>query len=108
MPIYMTYYVPITYSLDFLISTGTRLDLKVSENVSYTNEGFGNSPFRSFESPYKPKVFNNLYYGMGVQYRYGRIYGQLTPYFEFTFSKPNYMISPNKFGINAALKFSLK
>lgn len=108
MPIYMTYYVPITYSLDFLISTGTRLDLKVSENVSYTNEGFGNSPFRSFESPYKPKVFNNLYYGMGVQYRYGRIYGQLTPYFEFPFSKPNYMISPNKFGINAALKFSLR
>jgi hypothetical protein len=108
MPIYMTYYVPITYSLDFLISAGTRLDLKVSENVSYTNEGFGNSPFRSFENPYKPKVFNNLYYGMGVQYRYGRVYGQLTPYFEFPFSKPNYMISPNKFGINAALKFSLK
>lgn len=108
MPIYMTYYVPITYSLDFLISTGTRLDLKVSENVSYTNEGFGNSPFRSFESTYKPKVFNNLYYGMGLQYRYGRIYGQLTPYFEFPFSKPKYMISPNKFGINAALKFSLK
>lgn len=108
LPVYMTYYVPVTYSLDFLISTGTRLDLKVSENVSYTNDGFGSSPFRSLESTYKPKVFNNLYYGMGLQYRYGRLYGQVAPYFEFPFSKPKYLISPNKFGVNAALKFSLK
>lgn len=108
MPVYMTYYVPVTYSLDFLISTGTRLDLKVSENVSYTNDGFGNSPFRSLENTYKPKVFNNLYYGMGIQYRYGRMYGQVAPYFEFPFSKPKYLISSNKFGVNAALKFSLK
>ena len=108
VPVYMTYYVPVTYSLDFLISTGTRLDLKVSENVSYTNEGFGNNPYRSLESTYKPKVFNNLYYGMGVQYRYGRVYGQVAPYFEFPFSKPEYLISPNKFGVNVAVKFSLK
>ncbi len=108
LPVYMTYYVPVTYSLDFLISTGTRLDLKVSENVSYTNEGFGSSPFRSLENRYKPNVFNNLYYGMGLQYHYGRLYGQVAPYFEFPFSKPQYLISPNKFGVNAALKFSLK
>ncbi|MCD8540374.1 MAG: hypothetical protein LRY55_11875 [Leadbetterella sp.] len=108
MPVYMTYYVPVTYSLNFLISTGTRLDLKVSENVSYTNEGYANSSFISMESVYKPKVFNNLYYGMGLQYRYGRVYGQVAPYFEFPFSKPKYLISSNKFGVNAALKFSLR
>lgn len=108
MPVYMSYYIPLNYNLNFLISTGTRLDLKVSENVSYTNDGFGETPFRRFESSYRPKVFNNLYYGMGIQYNYGRIYGQLTPYFEFPFSKPNYLIPANKFGLNATLKFSLK
>lgn len=108
MPLYMSYYVPLTYRLDFLISTGTRLDLKVSENISFTNDGFKDSPYQNMENRYKPKIFNNLYYGMGIQYRYGRINGQLAPYFEFPFSKPTYLISPNKFGINAALKFSLK
>ncbi len=108
MPVYMSYYVPLTYRLDFLISTGTRLDLKVSENVTFVNDGFKDNPYQNMENRYKPKIFNNLYYGMGLQYRYGRINGQIAPYFEFPFSKPTYLISPNKFGINAALKFSLK
>lgn len=108
MPIYMSYYVPLTYRFDFMISTGTRLDLKVSENVSFVNDGFKDNPYQNMESQYKPKIFNNLYYGMGIQYKYGRINGQLAPYFEFPFSKPTYLISPNKFGVNAALKFSLK
>lgn len=108
MPLYMSYYVPLTYRLDFLISTGTRLDLKVSENVTFVNDGFKDNPYQNVESRYKPKIFNNLYYGMGIQYKYGRINGQVSPYFEFPFSKPTYLISPNKFGINAALKFSLK
>lgn len=108
MPLYMSYYVPLTYRLDFLISTGTRLDLKVSENVTFVNDGFKDNPYQNVESRYKPKIFNNLYYGMGIQYKYGRVNGQIAPYFEFPFSKPTYLISPNKFGINAALKFSLK
>ncbi len=108
MPLYMSYYVPITYRLNFLISSGTRLDLKVTEDVSYTNDGFTDSPYKSLESTYKPKIFNNLFYGMGVQYKYGRVYGQISPYFEFPFSKPSYVLPNNKFGINAALKFSLK
>lgn len=108
MPLYMSYYVPLTYRFDFLISTGTRLDLKVSENVTFVNDGFKDNPYQNVESRYKPKIFNNLYYGMGIQYKYGRINGQIAPYFEFPFSKPTYLISPNKFGINAALKFSLK
>jgi len=108
MPLYMSYYVPLTYRLDFLISTGTRLDLKVSENVTFVNDGFKDNPYQNVESRYKPKIFNNLYYGMGIQYKYGRVNGQVAPYFEFPFSKPTYLISPNKFGINAALKFSLK
>lgn len=108
MPLYMSYYVPLTYRFDFLISTGTRLDLKVSENVTFVNDGFKDNPYQNMENRYKPKIFNNLYYGMGIQYKYGRINGQVAPYFEFPFSKPTYLISPNKFGINAALKFSLK
>lgn len=108
MPIYMSYYVPLSYKLDFLISTGTRLDLKVSESVSFTSDTFSGAPYKKFENGYKPNIFNNLYYGMGLQYRYNRISGQISPYFEFPFSKPTYVISNNKFGINAALKFSLK
>lgn len=108
MPIYMSYYIPLTYKLDFLINTGTRLDLSVSESVSYTDDTNIDAPFHSEENKYKPKVFNNLYYGMGVQYRYGRLYGQFTPYFEFPFSKPDYVINDNKFGMSASVKFSLK
>lgn len=108
MPIYVSYYIPFTYKLNFLISTGTRLDLSASEKVSYTEVNQSNSPYHKENKSYKPKVFNNLYYGMGLQYNRGKFYGQLVPYFEFPFVQPDYIIENNRFGISASLRYSLK
>jgi hypothetical protein len=92
-----------------MMSTGTKLDLSVLETVKFSEQGFDGSNYISkFENQYKPKVFNNFFYGMGMQYQYKRLVGQLNPYFEFPFRQASYLVPPKKFGVNASLKFSLK
>jgi hypothetical protein len=109
LPIFVSYYVPLRYNLDFMLSTGTKLDLSVIETVKFSEQAFdGSNYYNKFENQYKPKVFNNLFYGMGIQYKYKRFVGQVNPYFEFPFRQANYLMPPKKFGVNASLKFSLK
>lgn len=109
LPLYFNYYVPFKYNLDFVLTTGTKLNLSTIENVSYMgSNNYGNNYIERFENEYKPRVFNNLLYGMGIQYRKSRFAGQLIPYFEFPFSQGNALSPPKKFGINASLRFSLK
>lgn len=109
LPIYFSYYVPVRYNWDFMLSTGTKLDLSVIETVKFNGQNFdGSLDYNKFENQYKPKIFSNLFYGMGVQYQYKRLVGQMTPYFEFQFRQASYLAPPKRFGISASLKFSLK
>jgi hypothetical protein len=109
LPIYLSYYVPLRNHLAFMFSTGTKLDLSVIETVKFKGQEIdGSLDYNKFENQYKPNIFSNLFYGMGVQYQYKRFVGQLTPYFEFPFRQASYLVPPKKFGVNASLKFSLK
>lgn len=109
LPIYLSYYVPVRNNLAFMFSTGTKLDLSVIETVKFKGQNIdGSLDYNKFENQYKPKIFSNLFYGMGVQYQYKRFVGQMTPYFEFPFRQASYLVPPKKFGVNASLKFSLK
>ena len=109
LPVFVSYYVPLKHNLAFMLSTGTKLDLSVIETVKFSQQGFdGSNNINKFENQYKPKVFNNFFYGMGMQYQYKRFVGQMNPYFEFPFRQASYLVPPKKFGINASLKFSLK
>ncbi|MCP9757601.1 hypothetical protein EGI26_20760 [Lacihabitans sp. CCS-44] len=109
LPIYFSYYVPVRYNWAFMLSTGTKLDLSVMETVKFNGQNFdGSLDYNKFENQYKPKIFSNLYYGMGVQYQYKRFVGQMTPYFEFPFRQASYLVPPKRFGMSASLKFSLK
>jgi hypothetical protein len=109
LPIYLSYYVPVRNNLAFMFSTGTKLDLSVIETVKFKGQNIdGSLDYNKFENQYKPKIFSNFFYGMGVQYQYKRFFGQLTPYFEFPFRQASYLVPPKKFGVNASLKFSLK
>ncbi len=109
LPIYFSYYVPVRYNWAFMLSTGTKLDLSVIETVKFNGQNFdGSLDYNKFENQYKPKIFSNLYYGMGVQYQYKRLVGQMTPYFEFPFRQASYLVPPKRFGVNTSLKFSLK
>lgn len=109
LPIYFSYYVPVKNNWAFLLSTGTKLDLSVIETVKFNGQNFdGSLDYNKFENQYKPKIFSNLYYGMGVQYQYKRFFGQMTPYFEFPFRQASYLVPPKRFGVSASLKFSLK
>jgi hypothetical protein len=109
LPIYFSYYVPVRYNWAFMLSTGTKLDLSVMETVKFNGQNFdGSLDYNKFENQYKPKIFSNLYYGMGAQYQYKRFFGQVTPYFEFPFGQASYLVPPKRFGVSASLKFSLK
>ncbi|MDP1813570.1 MAG: hypothetical protein Q8K92_03900 [Leadbetterella sp.] len=109
LPIYFSYYVPVRYNWAFVLSTGTKLDLSVMETVKFNGQNFdGSLDYNKFENQYKPKIFSNLYYGMGAQYQYKRFFGQVTPYFEFPFRQASYLVPPKRFGVSASLKFSLK
>jgi hypothetical protein len=109
LPLFVNYYIPLNYKLGFMLSTGTKLNLNWVEKVSYTGRTqSGFSYYDKFERPFKPDLFNNLFYGMGVQYQRRRFIGQVLPYFEFPFRQGDYLTPPKRFGVNASIKFSLK
>jgi len=108
LPVFVTYYIPLNYQVSFMFSTGSRFNISAIEEVSYRGELAGETFLERFENQFKPKVFNSLFYGMGVEYRKNRFVGQLSPYFEFPF-RQNYVLNPpNRFGVNASVKLSLR
>lgn len=108
LPLYFNFYVPLRNKLTFLVTTGTKFNLSVIEGVKYQTETAGETYFANFENSYKPKFFNNLFYGMGLQYQQGRFYGQVNPYFEFPFRSTNSLLNNKKVGVNFSLKYGLK
>ncbi|AWV99586.1 hypothetical protein [Arcticibacterium luteifluviistationis] len=105
LPLYFNYYINTWSRFNFLISAGTKLDLSVYQNVDYASGPLGQQVQNRFEAKAKPKTFNNLFYGMGMQYKYGNFVGQITPYFDFTFRQADYFTPAKNFGVNASLKF---
>ncbi|WP_341226661.1 hypothetical protein [uncultured Arcticibacterium sp.] len=105
LPLYFNYYINTWSRFNFMISAGTKLDLSVYQNVDYASGPLGQQIQNRFEAKRKPKTFNNLFYGMGVQYKYGNFVGQLTPYFDFAFRQADYFTPAKNFGVNASLKF---
>jgi hypothetical protein len=108
LPLYFNFYVPLRNKLTFLVTTGTKFDLSVIEGVKYQTETAGETYFAKFENSYKPKFFNSLFYGMGLQYQQGRFYGQVNPYFEFPFRSTNSLLNNKRVGVNFSLKYGLK
>ncbi|MFT7434752.1 MAG: hypothetical protein ACI8UX_000543 [Psychromonas sp.] len=105
LPLYFNYYINTWSRFNFIISGGTKLDLSVYQDIDYFTGPINQRLKSRFEARPKAKVFNNLYYGMGVQYKYKNFVGQMTPYFDFAFRRPDYFTPTRNFGINAALKF---
>jgi hypothetical protein len=105
MPVNFNYYINTWSRISFMISAGTKLDLSVYQDVNFSSGMSGDQINRRFEARPKPKVFNNLFYGMGVQYQYRGFVAQLAPYFEFVFRNPDYFSPPRKVGLNGSLKF---
>ncbi len=108
MPLSLNYYISTWSRFSFMVSVGTKLDVKVFQEVDFkSNNIFGQNYLTRFENRPNPKVFNNFNYGTGVQYQYKNMVIQAMPYFDFNFRKTNYFSPPNKFGINASLKYQL-
>ncbi|KPM48684.1 hypothetical protein [Jiulongibacter sediminis] len=105
MPVNFNYYINTWSRFNFMVSAGTKLDLSVYQDVNFSSGVLGSQISRRFEARPKPKVFNNLFYGMGVQYQYRGVVAQLAPYFEFAFRNPDYFTPPRNVGINGSLKF---
>ncbi|MCR9064131.1 MAG: hypothetical protein NXI00_09205 [Cytophagales bacterium] len=105
LPIFLNYYINTWSRFNFIISAGTKLDLSVYQDVGYLSGPLGQQINSRFEARPEPKVFNNFFYGMGLQYQQGSFVGQLTPYFDFRFRQADYFTPNKNFGINASLKF---
>jgi hypothetical protein len=108
IPLSINYYVPLKHSLSFMVTTGTKFDVAVLESVEYKSTHLGEELKNKFENQYKPKIFNSLYYGMGLQYQHRRLFAQISPYFEFSFRQASYLMMPQKYGLGVNIKYSLK
>lgn len=105
LPLYFSYYINTWSRFSFIVSAGTKLDLSVYQDIGYFSGPLGQQIRSRFEARPKPKTFNNFFYGMGLQYKYKSFVGQVTPYFDFAFRKPDYFSPGKNFGANASLKF---
>lgn len=105
MPINFNYYINTWSRFNFMISAGTHLDLRVYQDIDYFSGPIGDLIKDRFEAKPSPKVLNSFNYGMGVQYKYGRIVGQVMPYFDFRFRETDYFIPKSRFGLSASLKY---
>lgn len=108
LPLALTYYFPAKGSFSFLMTGGTNLELSVIQQVNFESSWQGVPEFNKFQARQRPNIFNNLFYGVGVQYQYGRLIGQLTPYYNYQFVDPEYYSPASRIGINATFKFNLK
>lgn len=107
MPIYFNYELKTYSPFSFLISTGTNLNLKNYQIVNYESNVQNQEKYNSFDSVVKPKVFNGMFYGMGLQYKYKKFNAQLLPYFDFEFRKQEFENAPKRFGVFSTIKFEL-
>jgi hypothetical protein len=101
------YYINTRGNFDFMFTAGTRLDVSVFQNIQFESNLLTDRIKEKFEARPKPKVFNGLFYGMGLQYQKGRFVGQFTPYFDFRFRQNEYLTIPRTFGINVSVKYDL-
>ena len=108
MPVALHYYFATSGSLSFMAMAGTRLEFPVSESVEFRSYFQGEEHINRFEEKPVPRTFNNLFYGVGVQYKYGRLAGQVSPYFNSFFRYQDSFNRPSKIGLNVSLKFDLK
>jgi len=109
LPLSVNYYLPIKGNFSFLFTGGTTLDLTVNQEVDFerTPPG-GGAEYYKFNAKPQPKTFNNLLYGIGVQYQKNRLVGQIAPYYIYQFVNPEYYSPTSKIGINAMLKINLR
>jgi hypothetical protein len=105
MPLYFSYYIPVNRNINFLVSGGTKLDLKVYKSINFQSGILGDIERNQFEAAPKVRTFNSFNYGMGVQYKYKKMVFQLQPYFDFQFRKIDYLNFPRKFGVNTSIKY---
>jgi len=109
LPLSVNYYLPIKGNFSFLFTGGTTLDLTVNQEVDFerTPPG-GGAEYYKFNAKPQPKTFNNLLYGIGVQYQKKRLVGQIAPYYIYQFVNPEYYSLTSKIGINAMLKINIR
>lgn len=104
MPLGLNYYIPTYKKLGFFVSAGTRLDIGVYQDINFLSGEINDQILRRFEARPRPRVFNNMYYGTGLQYKHRNVVAQIWPYFEYRFRSPEYFAPPRNVGLSGSLK----
>jgi hypothetical protein len=109
VPLQFSYYFPFKNNISLITNAAAVLTFNEKDAVIFE----GKLPFeegftKTFENKRPTKVLSAFNYGMGVQYAYKRLYFQVLPNFNFPTQKSFFFNERNRFGIDAAIKFSLK
>ena len=107
VPLYFNYYIDTWSRFNFIISAGTKLDVSVYQDVQFKSGIQGDEDWKRFEAKPKPKVFNNFFYGTGVQYKYKQFVGQAMPYFDFNFRNTGYSNNIGRVGFVGSIKYQI-
>ncbi|WP_192822172.1 hypothetical protein [Rufibacter sp. LB8] len=107
LPLSLQYYFPTNGNLSFMVMGGTNLDISVQQRVDFKSSFQGKQEFNRFNKKPAPNTFNNVLYGVGLQYTFGKWVGQLMPYYNYQLSEPAYRDSTPKVGISATIKLDI-
>ncbi|MGV3538270.1 MAG: hypothetical protein ACO1OQ_00575 [Rufibacter sp.] len=107
VPLSLNYYLPSKGNIAFLFMAGTTLDVTVYQNVDFISNYQSVDEYVRFEKKAAPVTLNNMVYGAGLQFTYGRLVAQLLPYYNYQIRTPEYISSEAKVGLNASMKINL-
>lgn len=107
LPLNFKYYVPLKHNVALVVSAGTILDLSVRQRVRFESFFQGIEQTNSFEQKVPPRNFHNFTLGLGVEYRWKSVVGQVSPYFDFCFSECDYQPKSNLLGLRTSLWLNL-
>ncbi|WP_071887831.1 sigma-70 family RNA polymerase sigma factor [Rufibacter sp. DG15C] len=106
LPIQFNYYHTFNNNLSMFITAGTHLHLAVAQKMSL-HQRSTEAVLDQFERTVSPIIFNNVFIGAGVEYKFRSLSLQITPYYRYTFKTPSYEPRPARTGVNVNMKINL-
>ena len=107
LPVSINYYIPLKQNFSVRMSLGTDLDIYLKQNLKYKDH-VDSTHFndRQLSAKGNVVVFNNLFFGIGVEKRWNHLVLNIQPYFSQGLKQVYYKPKETEFGVGVSLKYS--